>query len=440
MNFGRNSKTKMKMNARQILILVALLFLQDYVWYLLKVNLGISTPLYVLDFVLKALLLYVLFQSVAYRWLYDMKSNKFVVLGYLLIPLVVSLLVAQRMIRIDQFYFFSKKVHLTTSGNIWEFDPRLAHHAVPNAQGNYYYFIGDSIRGEVPVLFDENGFRKAPESLALHSDTLDLFMGCSFTFGDNVLAEQTYAYLTAQKLHHSYLNTGASAYGFGQMLQLAEEWLPRRRFRYAFIQLSPWLSDRAMNINGPTMYGYRPFPYFSDQGDDFALNYPAYRTQMYHRGDWKSRPASYPEKLRFSFTDGFICEFFEYATFKWATLRMKLGMTPKPTNRKLSLEKHFYDAMIARCREHGATPVVLKLRYPEADCRELLDYLAPKATVVDLDHALDSVLQAHDATFESYYELYHVHKGDTLYFDKHPNPYAHEQIAQTIYEALNGGR
>ncbi len=440
MNFGRKSETKTKMKARQILLLVALLSLEDYALYLLKVYLGVSTPLYVLDYVLKALLMYVLFQAVAYRWLYDMKSNKMVVMGFLLVPLVATLLVAQRMIRVDQFYFFSKKLHLTTSGNMWAFDPKLAHHAKPGAKGEYYYFIGDSIRGAVPVYFDENGFRVAPDSLALQSDTLDLFMGCSFTFGDYVSAEQSYPYLTAQMLHHRYLNTGASAYGFGQMKQLAEQLLPQHPFRYAFIQLSPWLADRAMNINGPTFYGYRPFPYFSDQGDDFALNFPAYHSQLYRVGNWKSQPMSYLEKLRFSFSDGFTSEFLDYTAFKWAGIRMKLGMTPKPTNRKLSLEKHFYDSMIALCRAHGATPVVLKLRYPEADCRELLDYLEPKVMVVDLDRALDSVLQSNGATFASYYELYHVHKGDTLYYDKHPNPYAHAQIAQTIGTALSSGK
>jgi hypothetical protein len=429
----------MKNKFLTILALIVFFVIEDYGFYLLKTHLGTKTIFNVLDFLSKSLLLFILFETILYKRFFNFHSNRFRLGLSILIPLIVAMHLADRLNQIEHYYFHSKKTTKNISSNLWRFDKYLGHKAIPNAVGTYNYYIGDSIKGSSPIRFDTQGFR-IPESVVSTAEKQawdrDLFLGCSFTFGDYVLAENTYPFLTAEKLHHTCLNAGASAYGFGQMIQIADSLIPKQKFHYVFIQLSPWLSERAMNINGPTFYGYRPFPFFSDKDKGFQLNPPVYSTLMYANRIWRQTPQSYLEKWHFTLTDGLKIEIVDYYAFKMAQIKMKLGLVPKPTLQKRALELFFYDYVIDLCLKNGAVPILLKVRYPEQEGAALIQHLSQKAKIIDLDSPLAEKQVTKHLSFDQLFAIYHVQNRDSILFDNHPNPYAHQLFAEKIGQTL----
>jgi len=191
-----------------------------------------------------------------------------------------------------------------------------------------------------------------------------------------------------------------------------------------------------MELNGPTRFGYRPFPYYSGNDASFRLNLPAYKTRMYSLRNWRKTPRSYPEKLLFSITDGFKIEIHDYYAYKIAELKVRLGIIPKPTGNKTALEIFFYDHMIDLCLENKAVPVILKLMYPDNECAPLVAHLRTRAKVIDLDSALQSVATNAGKKYGKLFRIRHVSGHDTIVFDSHPNKFAHSIIANTIYNAL----
>jgi hypothetical protein len=428
----------MKWKITQLLILLLVLLIEDYLFYLFIVSFGTRLFIYIADFLVKSILIFLILEIFIYKVLFSFNSSKIRVLFFILIPLALAFHISHRLVAIDRIYFVSKDVPKRTSKNLWRFDDNLAHRAMPNSKGNYIYYIGDSIKGEVPVIFDSMGYRTVPDSLKLNSNLKDLYLGDSFTFGDFVNAENTYPYLTSNLLHHSYVNAGASAYGIGQMYQIAKKLIPKYKFNYIFIQLSPWLTERAMNLNGSTNYGYLPFPYFSKSADSFKLNLSVYKTRLLRSVQINLRETkiSYFEKLRFMVTDGFKIEVTDYYPYKFAALKVKMGLIAKPTSDKPALENYFYDYLIELCNKNSSTPVILKLRYNAKDCQQLIDHISNRAIVVDLDHDLDSIIINKRGTFENVFGIYHHIGKDSIFVDSHPNTVAHDIMAHEIFKTL----
>lgn len=314
----------------------------------------------------------------------------------------------------------------------------FAHRGIPNAKGSYNYYIGDSIKGSIEVTFDGQGFRTVPDPLKIVSDTTNLFLGCSFTFGDYILAQEGYPYKTSALLGHHFINAGASAYGIAQMKILLDSLLSNRKFHYVFVQLSPWHAERAMKLNGPSFYGYRPYPYFSEQNGAFVLNKPAYKTHLYNNMDWRISEYSYREKLSFMISDGWQIEMMDFLAYNLARIKMRLGVIPAPTKNRDALKRYFYSYTIMECHKFNAIPVFLKLAYPEVDSRDEVAYLAEKYPVIDLDEALNAEVAKTGKTYDELFHIYHK-KGDTkLYYDVHLNGYANEIIAKKIFAELRG--
>jgi hypothetical protein len=418
------------------IIMIAMFVTFDYLLYLVNVNFGYKVRLSKLLFLINSLLIFLFIENLLYNFLYNFKSAKLKIAVFIIFPLLLSIHIAERVLAINIYYFESKIITTKSSPKLWKLDPLLAHKGIPYNKGTYDYFIGDSIKGSVPVFFDEKGFRTVPDSLKIKSDTTDLYLGCSFTFGEYLLAEDTYPYKTSKLLNHSYFNTAISAYGIAQMKLLADSLLPKNKFKYVFIQLSPWLTDRAMSIDGITSYGYRPFPYFSDQGNNFVLNKLAYKGDIYRTKLWRNTPYSYGEKFAFTISDGIEIEIIDYYAYKLAEIQVKLGIKPKPTKKKKELEKYFYNYAIDKCKQCKAIPILVKMKYPTGDCLELLDYLGEKALIIDLDSDLDSKVKETGKEFYNLFGIYHVHGTDSILFDHHPNKYANELFSNRIYSEL----
>jgi len=249
------------------IVIISLILLIDYLYFLFRFDFSSNSVKTIAYFLVVSLLIFLLLENILYKQFFTLNSGKIKTSFFIAFPLILSMLVTDRLVAINRLYHFVKTLAAQTSPNLWKFDPLLAHKATPNTTGTYNYYIGDSITGSVPVIFDGNGLRTVPPEFKLISDTSDLYLGCSFTFGDYILAENGYAYKTSKLLNHEYVNAAVSAYGLGQMKLQLDSILTKRKFKYVFLQLSPWLVERATNINGPTSYGYRPIPYYSDEGD-----------------------------------------------------------------------------------------------------------------------------------------------------------------------------
>jgi len=167
-----------------------------------------------------------------------------------------------KQIRIDD------RLHYIDGNQTWR--------GVPHAKGHEYYRIGDSLGGRVEVAYDSLGHRTVPVSLQVTSDTVDLFLGYSFTFAHNLKAEKGYAHLVSRSLPHRLMNAAVSGFGRVQMRFRMDALLAMHSSRYVFIHLSPWLASRSMNISGHFANGFFPALEFTLKDDQLHPVLPYY--------------------------------------------------------------------------------------------------------------------------------------------------------------------
>jgi hypothetical protein len=426
------------MRKRILSIIILIFIITDFFFYKINVHFGNKQHFSIIYFLLSSLLIFLIIEYLIYYKLFNLKSNKFKIIIFIICPLIISMIVSDRLQAINKFYFSSKRLILRDY-NLWKSDNILGIKSVPNSQCSFNYYIGDSIKGSVPVLFDSIGYRTVPDFLKLKNDILDLYLGCSFTFGDFIEAQNSYPYLTSKFLNHNYINASASGYGLGQMVQLLENLTKKYHFKYVFIQLSPWLAYRAMDLNGPVRDGYRPFPYYSDHDNSFKLNLPAFSILKYSYGNWRDTKPSYYERIQFIFTDGVITEICDYFFYQIARLKTYLGFLPKPTERKEELERYFYDYAINVCEKNNTIPIILKICtpwYSPNQCNDLLDYLRPKAKIIDLDFNLAQKVRETGMDYKKLYFLNVIHNKYVFYYDSHPNEYANKLFSDRICNEL----
>ena len=388
-------------------------------------------------FLAYTLLFFLLAVNATYRLLFDFRSGMIKITVCLVSFLVISMYLADRVLAVSRLWSYAVDIRKKTDYFLFKDDPHLGYRAVPNSAGNYEYFIGDSIHGKVPVAFDSTGRRTASVPSPT-GDSLDLYLGCSFTFGDYVTAEQSYPYKTSARLGHVPVNAALSGYGLAQMNQLADTLLTSGRFRYVFIQLSYWLADRAVNPNRTTLYGYKAVPYFSKAGEGFDLNDPVYKSVFKKKArEWHTLKRTYAGKLLFAATDGFSIEFIDYTSYLFARTGMRLGLVPRPAKDLRGLEFQVYDHIIDLVRRSGAVPVIVKMSYPRELSPSFLDHLQSRAVVADIDKATADSCRISGKTYKEMFQLHHPHPGGPIFFDQHPNPAMTDLISDVILSAVS---
>ncbi|MGE0636669.1 MAG: hypothetical protein AB7P01_09520 [Bacteroidia bacterium] len=327
---------------------------------------------------------------------------------------------------------------------MFQFDKTLGHSAKPNSTGAHVYNLNPSATGGFSVYTDSLGYRTTPLKKKLSGyKEVDLFLGCSWTWGDYVVAEKTYSFLTADSIHHNFINAGAPAYGLAQMYQLGEKLISENNFHYIFIQYSPWLSDRAMHINGPTYHGYRPFPYFYKTGTTFKLQEPLYSTSIYklNGSEFRENERSYLEKLLFFFKVGISLEFIDYYKYIFSSALVKIGVYPEPTTDTSGLEDFVYNQLIELGVKKNAQPVVVKMGFNLEDYNNpafltKLDHLKKNAWVVEVDSLLYKNINYNKSNYEKAYAIWHVNGKDSLLIDGHLNETAQKIISSRILETI----
>ena len=149
--------------------------------------------------------------------------------------------------------------------------------------------------------------------------------------------------------------------------------------------------------------------------------------------------ASYPERIKFIFIDGIRTEIFNYCFYQFILLKTNIGLLPKPTKRKDYLERYFYDYAIDVCKKNNSIPVILKIchpYFPSYPCNNLLNYLRPKAKIIDLDFDLEQKVNESSKKYKDLFYIHAIYRKDTIVFDEHPNEFANKLFSKRIYNEL----
>ena len=167
--------------------------------------------------------------------------------------------------RSTQVYGFLKSDHRGLRGHLHRYDPDLGYSALPGASG-FELLPGGAPQ---PVSYDQEGLRVplGQETRVPRKRPFVLTLGCSFTFGDATLAEDTYAEVSAAASTAPRSHAGKGRLRPGQMLILARRLIPRYQPDVVVIQFSPWLARRAMSGFANVTFGVAPVPYLTQDTD-----------------------------------------------------------------------------------------------------------------------------------------------------------------------------
>jgi hypothetical protein len=341
-------------------------------------------------------------------------------------------------------YNFLKSDHRGFKGKVHRADAELGFAAVPGSQGFHVFPMGpplpmrynaDELR--VPAFDSASSPRKRPFVLAL---------GCSFTYGDACLAEDTYAFRVAQGLGGTALNAGKCAYGLSQMLILARRLVPRYKPEYVLVQFSPWLVGRGTSGFARATFGMVPVPYLTFRGGRVGLEPPVFHAKVFDlpfpRFDNKRRGLG--EFLSFFFSAGAPLFIHDDAAMAAYEARRLAGGTAEAERRRASsagedVNRVVYGEIAQICKDNGATMVLVRLSHPKERYHQELKELYGDVVYVDAQAVLDAAVPRNDK--EAYYRRFaHWRGAPPVLVDTHPNPEAHGIIAQQILSRLSPAR
>ena len=183
--------------------------------------------------------------------------------------------------RCDHVYEYLKSSYTIYEGRFFEYDSLLGKRAIKNAVGyqDYWLKTGPDYRKRITI--DSNGFRIAEKKYPINDSSLMLYLGCSYTWGDGCVAEQTYPYQLSSKLSRPYINAGQSAYGLAQMALLAEQLIPAKHPQYVIVQYSPWLIQRSLSpFKATVFFADIAFPYVDMKKGKLEINHPVMRSGL----------------------------------------------------------------------------------------------------------------------------------------------------------------
>ena len=333
-----------------------------------------------------------------------------------------------------QIYAFLKSDHRGFRGRVFRVDPELGYSAVPGASGFQLLPGGDP----QPVSYDLEGLRvpSGQETRVPRQRPFVLTLGCSYTFGDATLAEDTYAEVLARRLGGTALNAGKSAYGLAQMLILARRLIPRYQPDVVVVQFSPWLAQRGTSSFAHVTFGAAPVPYLAQDAEGHVtIVPPAFRAALFDlpfpRFD---RPRRGPfEFLSLFFEAGaplFVHDDVQTLRYRW---HRRDGRFPVPAPDPERLNRAVYAEITRLARDNGARPVIVRLSHPLEIHYQAMRELSGDAVLVNAQAALDGRASDYD-DYERRFA--HWRGSPPVLVDTHPNAEAHRIIAREIVRAL----
>ena len=371
--------------------------------------------------------IFLFLQSVAYGFV---KGKRFGLPLFLLLSFVTSFLACEVMYRINQHYAFEVAGKSYTISNVWQIDNTLGHSAVPNSKGAFKYtLLKNPLEGKIEVSIDDNGARSTT-CTGVDSNVVAL-LGCSFTFGDFVHDTATYASVLGKKSNFYPENWGGSGYGLAQMHMRFDALKKRSDVHTIIVQYSPWLAKRSAKISRDAHFGSRSYPYYDD---NLTLTSPIFRTSTQPFRDWRQSKKSWWNKHRFATEKGWTTNVSDRGRFTWASLKVALGLAPKPIDDLHQLEEHLYTYFAQAAREHDKDIVFVKIKYPAELIPEWFSSFRQQHRVVDVDEVFR--LYYGDDT-DAPYRIYHEYDdGSRELINRHPSATSHLLIADALLKEL----
>lgn len=292
---------------------------------------------------------------------------------------------------------------------------------------------------DIIIYHDENGNRIPQGYKHTGKRPLVLFLGCSVSYGDAVFADSTFAYLLSQKLGGDYINAATSGYGLSQMVLKAEEIIPKLKPDYVVTQYTSWLAHRSMSQYQNFLGGTFPIPYFSDKGLQLPVFSP--KGLKIPLADFFNTPRSLWDFSKFyvRVSPVLIYEDIMELVVKVKTL---FGMTPPPSTDELKVEDMGYSRIADLCKQNGSEMLI----WTTGTGYEYRTKLPPSVIYdrkIPIVYADTALIHLHNVkNGDQYGRLYgHWYKPngkDSVMADGHPNPYAHQIIANEMYKMIKG--
>jgi len=317
-------------------------------------------------------------------------------------------------------------------------DPQLGFAPRPGAQG--YHTFPDSTF--LAMRYDEGGFRVPVEPMPTGAadSALILFLGCSFTYGDAVAAENTFAHLVADSLNFRYHNAGVCSWGLSQMYLRGQELIQELKPDYVVVQYSPWLVERGISHLAPSNSILVPSPYITNVENEVSISAPLFKAYSFDLplGKYKTTPNSITDYLKFAFRIGWPLQLYsDYHRYRIA-LGRKVGALPPSLKDKEAVERAVYSSLIETIKAEGGQPILLGISQSEnTEALEAMGEQLNLNRVANADARLWEVLP--DDSRDTYAEAYFHWKildGERVVVDRHPNKNAHQLIAETIIEQI----
>jgi len=313
-------------------------------------------------------------------------------------------------------------------------DAELGFAPIPGASGLQLFPRGVSI----PVRYDENGFRVpvAPSDEAGRGGAVLLALGCSFTYGEAILAEETFALKVGRGLGATVKNAGVFGYGLPQMLTQAKRLVPGIKPDYLLVQYSPWYFERSTYPFAPTAFGKIPVPYFSARGA-LDIQPPPFESVVIQLpvAPYKQTEKGFTDFLSFLVSVGFPLFSHDDAHMCGFAVRKLFSRVPEPAIDQQALISSVYGEFSRIARESGSRLVIVALARTSDPLDLPLDSFPEDALVVNAQDAL--LRKLNQATEENYRATYNHWIGHPpRLVDIHPNARAHQIIADEILSRI----
>jgi len=336
------------------------------------------------------------------------------------------------------FYKQLKEPLRGLSGQVYQADPILGFAPIPGAHGAH---VLPSLPN-VPIHYDADGFRipenySAPAA-ASRTRPLVLALGCSYTYGDACLAEDSFAWSVGEQLGGSTINAGRCGYSLAHMVLLARRLIPLFKPDYILIQYSPWLINRAQSYFAPSFYGKVTNPFFSSSGIDVSIQPPVFIPVVFNLpiDRYKKSPVNFSDTVSFLISVGIPLHVYQDFKMLEYHLKRSIGIIPAPALDDAVIIKSAYSEIIRLANACGSKPLIVVLGDGVKPVPLPSEIKALAVTIVDAYSALLNPLP--EQTTEQYARNY-VHWNNSNppeVIDAHPNPLAHKIIADAIIAAI----
>lgn len=346
----------------------------------------------------------------------------------LLIPLLIAYGLTI-VYRARPLYSYAKGHSRGWRSPVYRSDPELGWVPIPGTRSAHTFPVGP----DIPMQFDAEGFRiPVGEQRTDRSRPLVLALGCSFTYGDACLAEDTFPHKVAQSLGGTELNAGVCSYGLAQIMLLAERLIPRYSPDYVLIQYSPWLFDRTTTHFAPTYFSYAFNPFFADtHAGGVEVCPPVFSNYDVDLSPWRNSrrgPLDFASFLLRGALPLFVHNDISILSYR---VRCAAGLIKKPTRNRGEVLKIVYGRIQALCSQNKSHPLIVILGNSSAEVpvpEELREVGMP---LVNAHASLVSSLS--ESTDDAYRRAYgHFRGSPPVCVDGHPNPRAHTLIAESI--------